>query len=232
MKSMLAIAPWSADADGTSPPAGPVGQGDWREQGVVILLAGNSSRSEFVEKALAEELGIPGLKVWRPDSEGPFQQVVLYETPQRTDRGATIVGVTPKTAVALGALKIANHEVHLVRRTQGFSYFLGDLRGFPPKFKALVPMGTQVGDPATFGPHFIDLGRWDAKTPLRVTREYAPNQMTSNDPRISLVPTGLPPGVIGRLFACVVSPEEVTLALQREGQEPLVATVNLAKYMR
>jgi hypothetical protein len=231
MKSMLAIAPWSGDAamgDGTAPAA----PADWREQGVVILLAGNSSRSEFVEKALAEELGIPGLKVWRPDSDGPFQQVVLYETPQRTDRGATIVGVTPKTAVALGALKIANHEVHLVRRTQGFSYFLGDLRGFPPKFKALVPMGTQVGDPATFGPHFIDLGRWDAKTPLRVTREYVPNQMTSNDPRISLVPTGLPPGVIGRLYACVISPEEVTLALQREGQEPLVATVNLAKYMR
>jgi len=71
-------------------------------------------------------------------------------------------------------------------------------------------------------------GTGDAKTPLRVTREYVPNQMTSNDPRISLVPTGLPPGVIGRLFACVVSPEEVTLALQREGQEPLVATVNLA----
>ncbi|MFS8065370.1 MAG: hypothetical protein ACMG6S_03255 [Byssovorax sp.] len=229
MKSMLAIAPWS---EGGGEAAAVGEQADWREQGVVILLAGNSSRSEFVEKALAEELGIPGLKVWRPDSEGPFQQVVLYETPQRTDRGATIVGVTPKTAVALGALKIANHEVHLVRRTQGFSYFLGDLRGFPPKFKALVPMGTQVGDPATFGPHFIDLGRWDAKTPLRVTREYVPNQMTSNDPRISLVPTGLPPGVIGRLFACVVSPEEVTLALQREGQEPLVATVNLAKYMR
>ena len=226
MKSMLAIAPWSEGEAAQGP------QGDWREQGVVILLAGNSSRSEFVEKALAEELGIPGLKVWRPDSDGPFQQVVLYETPQRTDRGATIVGVTPKTAVALGALKIANHEVHLVRRTQGFSYFLGDLRGFPPKFKALVPMGTQVGDPTTFGPHFIDLGRWDAKTPLRVAREYVPNQMTSNDPRISLVPTGLPPGVIGRLFACVISPEEITLALQREGQEPLVATVNLAKYMR
>lgn len=225
MKSMLAIAPWSGEEGAAAP-------GDWREQGVVILLAGNSSRSEFVEKALAEELGIPGLKVWRPDSEGPFQQVVLYETPQRTDRGATIVGVTPKTAVALGALKIANHEVHLVRRTQGFSYFLGDLRGFPPKFKALIPMGTQVGDPSTFGPHFIDLGRWDAKTPLRVAREYVPNQMTSNDPRISLVPTGLPPGVIGRLYACVVSPEEITLALQREGQEPLVATVNLAKYMR
>ena len=44
---------------------------------------------------------------------------------------ASIVGVTPKTAVALGALKIANHEVHLVRRSQGFSYFLGDLRANP-----------------------------------------------------------------------------------------------------
>jgi hypothetical protein len=30
--------------------------------------------------------------------------------------------------------------------------------------------------------------------------------MTSNDPRVFLVPTGLPPGVIGRLFVCVTSP--------------------------
>jgi hypothetical protein len=219
MKSMLAVTPWG-DA------------GDWREQGVVILLAGNSSRSEFVEKALAEELGIPGLKVWRPDSTEPFQQVVLYETPQRVERGATIVGVTPKTAVALGALKIANHEVHLVRRTQGFSYFIGDLRGFPPKFQALIPMGAPAADPAVFGPHYVDFGRWDSKMPLRVCREYVPGKMTSSDPRISLVPTGLPAGAVGKLFVCVVRPDEVALCLQREGQEPLVSTVNLAKLMR
>src|SRR6185436_20022217 len=219
MKNMLAIAPWG-------------GTGDWREQGVTILLAGNSARSEFVEQALREELGIPDLKVWRPGSKGPFQQVVLYETPARTERGATIVGVTPKTAVALGALKIANHEVHLVRRSQGFSYFLGDLRGFPPKFHALVSMGTPVSDPAVFGPHYIDFGRWDPKTPLRVTREYLPGKMTSNDPRISLIPTGLPPGERGRLFVCVVTPEEIALCLHREGAEPVCASLNLAKYMQ
>lgn len=219
MKNMLAVTPWG-------------GEGDWREQGVVILLAGNSSRSELVERALAEELGIDDLKVWRPDSDGPFQQVVLYETPARMERGATIVGVTPKTAVALGALKIANHEVHLVRRTQGFSYFLGDLRGFPPKFAALIPMGAPIADPAVFGPHYIDFGRWDSKTPLRVSREYVPGKMTSNDPRISMIPTGLPAGSVGKLFVCVVTPDEVALCLQRDGAEPLVSTVNLAKYMR
>jgi hypothetical protein len=56
--------------------------------------------------------------------------------------------------------------------------------------------------------------------------------MTSSDPRISLVPTGLPAGAVGKLFVCVVRPDEVALCLQREGQEPLVSTVNLAKLMR
>lgn len=204
------------------------GEGDWREQGVVVLLAGNSSRGEYVERALAEELGAPGLKVWRPGSEGPFQQVVLFETPARVERGVTVVGVTPKTAVALGALKIANREVGLVRRAQGFSFFLGDLRGFPPKFKALVPMGAPVGDPSVFGPHYVDFGRWDAQMPLRLSREYAPAAMTSNDPRLLRVPTGLPPGSSGRLYVCVVKPDEVALLLQREGQEPLTALLNLA----
>ncbi|MDC3957600.1 hypothetical protein KEG38_27325 [Polyangium jinanense] len=219
MKSMLAIAPWGTD-------------GDWREQGVTILLAGNSSRSAFVEQALADELGIPGLTVWRPGSSEPFQQVVLYETPQRTERGVTIVGVTPKTAVALGALKIANREVHLVRRAQGFSYFVGDLRGFPPKFVALVQMGTPVADPSVFGPHYVDFGKWDTKTPLRVSQEYVAGKMTSNDPRVSMIPTGLAAGLVGRLFVCVSGPDELTLALQRDGQDPLVTTLNLAKYMR
>lgn len=219
MKSMLAIAPWG-------------GEGTWKEQGVTILLAGNSSRSAFVEKALAEELGMSDLHVWRPGSDKPFQQVVLYETPQRTERGVTIVGVTPKSAVALGALKIANHEVHLVRRAQGFRYFVGDLRGFPPKFTALVQMGTAVSDPSVFGPHYVDFGKWDTKTPLRVSQEFVPGKMTSSDPRVSLVPTGLPPGLVGRLFVCVSGTDELTLALQRDGDEPVVATCNLAKSMR
>jgi hypothetical protein len=216
--------------------------GDFKSQGVVILLAGNSSRSAFVEKVLAEELGLdsaqaggsPGapFKVWRPDSDAPFQQVVLYEMPSRTERGVTMVGVTPKTAVALGALKIANNEVHLLRKAQGFSYFLGDLRGFPPKFTALIPMGTPPADAAQPGPHWVQLGRWDTKTPLRVSKEYLAGKMTSNDPRVFLVPTGLPPGIVGRLSVCVTAPEEVALHLDRDGAEPLFATINLAKFMR
>ncbi len=244
MKSMLAITPWNegategANEGATGGATGGASAGatprstDFRDQGVVILLAGNSSRSEFVERALAEELGIPDLKVWRPeDAASAFSHVVQWETPQRTERGATIVGVTPKTAVALGALKIANHEVHLVRRSQGFSFFLGDLRGFPPKFTAILPMGTPTGDPAVFGPHYVDFGRWDSKTPLRAAREYLPGKMTSSDPRVSLIPTGLPPGIVGRLFVCVVTPEEVALMLQREGQDPLCVMLNLQKFM-
>jgi hypothetical protein len=237
MKNMLAIASWS-DGGAETPPNPPApaqaheGPPDFRDQGVVILLAGNSSRSEFVERALAEELGIPGLKVWRPDgAAADFSHVVQWETPQRTERGATIVGVTPKTAVALGALKIANHEVHLVRRSQGFSFFLGDLRGFPPKFTAILPMGAPTGDPAVFGPHYVDFGRWDSKTPLRASREYVAGKMTSSDPRLSLIPTGLPPGIVGRLHVCVVTPEEVALMLQREGQDPLCVLLNLQKFM-
>jgi hypothetical protein len=223
MKSTLANAAWGEG-------------GDFRAQGVVILLAGNSSRSAFVEKVLAEELGLgtkeQPFKVWTPEGKAPFEQVVLYETPSRTERGVTIVGVTPKTAVALGALKIANNEVHLMRKAQGFSYFLGDLRGFPPKFKALIPMGTPPGDPAVAGPHYVEIGRWDTKTPLRVSKEYVDGKMTSNDPRVFLVPTGLPAGVVGRLFVCVTAPEEVAVHLERDGQEPLRTTINLAKFMR
>ncbi len=223
MKSTLGNAAWGEG-------------GDFKAQGVVILLAGNSSRSAFVERVLAEELGLgtkeKPFKVWKPEGDMPFEQVVLYETPSRTERGVTIVGVTPKTAVALGALKIANNEVHLMRKAQGFSYFLGDLRGFPPKFTALVPMGTPPGDPAQPGPHYVELGRWDTKTPLRVSKEYVAGKMTSNDPRVFLVPTGLPPGLIGRLFVCVTAPEEVAVHLERDGTEPLRTTINLAKFMR
>ncbi|MEZ4295806.1 MAG: hypothetical protein R3B70_12580 [Polyangiaceae bacterium] len=223
MKSTLGNAAWGEG-------------GDFKAQGVVILLAGNSSRSAFVERVLAEELGLgtkgAPFRVWRPEGDAPFEQVVLYETPSRTERGVTIVGVTPKTAVALGALKIANNEVHLLRKAQGFSYFLGDLRGFPPKFFAAIPMGTPPGDPGVAGPHYVELGRWDTKSPLRVSKEYVPGKMTSNDPRVFLVPTGLPPGIIGRLFVCVTAPEEVAVHLERDGEEPLRTTLNLAKFMR
>ena len=229
MKSTLGNAAWG-DADDPGPEV------DLEKQGVVILLAGNSSRSAFVERVLAEELGLGSkdkpFSVWKPESDGPFHQVVLYEMPSRTERGVTIVGVNPKTAVALGALKIANHEVHLMRKAQGFSYFLGDLRGFPPKFTALVPMGTPPSDPTVAGSHYIEFGRWDTKTPLRVSKEYVAGKMTSNDPRVFLIPTGLPAGVIGRLFVCVVAPEEIALHLERDGAEPLNTTINLAKFMR
>ncbi|MEI7891655.1 MAG: hypothetical protein WCI05_01105 [Myxococcales bacterium] len=207
-------------------------QGDFREQGIVILLAGNSSRSAYVERVLAEALGL-GTKevpfaVWTPDGTAPFENVVLYEIPSRTERGIHMVGVTPKTAVALGTLKIANHEVHLFRRAQGFSYFLGDLRAFPPKFTALLAMGAPATDP----PSWIDFGRWDTKTPFRVAKEYVPGKMTSSDPRVVVVPTGLPVGLVGRLFVAVVAPEEVALRLERPGDEPLVTSVSLAKFMR
>lgn len=220
LKNVLENMPWSAE------------QGNWRDEGVVILLAGNSSRSAFVEEALADELGIPGLRAYRPGSDIPFQQVVLYETPATTHRGVTVVGVGPKTAVAMGALKIANREVSLVRRTQGFSYFLGDLRGFPPKFEALVPMGAMPGDPNTEGPHFVDFGRWDGKTPLRASKEYTPGKMTSSDPRLMLVPTGFPPDARGRLRICVVSPDDIALVLDREGQPPLTNMLKLTKELR
>lgn len=207
------------------------GEGDWRQQGVVILLAGNSSRSAFVEQVLGQELGIANLKAWKPTSNAPFEQVVLYEVPARTERGTSIVGVSPKTAVALGALNIANRVVHLVRRSQGFSYFLGDLRGFPPKFQALVPMGTPASDPASDGAA-VDFGRWDSQRPLRVCKEYAPGKMTAGDPRLSIIPTGLPAGEVGQLSVVVLSPEEVALILHREGKDPLRVDLNLAKFMR
>lgn len=211
------------------------------ERGILVLLAGNSSRSAFVAQAVAQELGLakPGepFEAWRPEGgNAPLRGVVLYETPPRVERGVTIVGVTPKTAVALGALKLANHEVHLVRATQGFGYFLGDLRGFPPKFTAIVPMGAPSGPPGEAGPHMFDFGRWDTKMPLRVAREYVPGKMTSNDPRVFLVPTGLPPGQVGRLFVAVTAPDEIVLCLDRANPgaetEPLVAQLSLSKALR
>ena len=55
--------------------------------------------------------------------------------------------------------------------------------------------------------------------------------MTSKDPRLSIVPTGLPQGASGRLHVCVVSPDELLLHLERTGEEPLRTTLNLAKFM-
>jgi hypothetical protein len=221
LKSLLQNAAWG----GTT-------EGNWQEQGVIILLAGNSSRSNFVVQALKEELNIPNLEVWRPNSDKPFQQVVLYETPTVMDRGVLIQGVTPKTAVAMGALKIANREVHLVRQTQGFSYFLGDLRGFPPRFTAKLPMGAPTGDPEEKGPHYVDFGRWDSRTPLRISKELPAAPMTSSDPRLMIIPTGLPTGMSGRLWVCPISPEEIALRLEREGEEATITTINLAKFVR
>ena len=169
--------------------------------------------------------------LWRPGSDTPFQQVVLYETPENIERGVRIVGVTPKTAVALGALRIANREVHLVRQAQGFSYFVGDLRGFPPKFVALIPMGTAAASPDEMGPHYGDMGTWDGHKPLRVSKEYEPGKMTSHDFRIFTVPTGLPLESRGRLKVCVAGPEQLGLWLERDGQSPLRTTLNLAKYI-
>jgi hypothetical protein len=238
MRSVLRMAPWSGatsgPAAGGAPGAGARGDfAELEEQGVVLLLAGNSSRSAFVERALAEELDAPDLKVWSPGGAEPFRHVVRWDMPERVERGARIVGVTPKTAVALGALKIASKEVHLVRRTQGFSYFLGDLRGFPPKFHALVPMGTPIGDPNVVdGPHWIAVGRWNSTMPLRLSKELEVGKMTSSDPRIVLVPTGLPPGLVGTLSVCVSSPEAVVLRLEVPGSESLSAEVPLAKFMR
>jgi hypothetical protein len=230
LSSTLASAPWPASPSGEK--GGVVGRD------VVLLLAGNSSRSEYVSQIVAEELGLVSggarLVPFRPEEggDGAWNGVVCWDTKSRTERGVTIVGVTPKTAVALGALRIASHEVHLVRRSQGFGYFLGDLRGFPPKFTALVPMGAPSGSPDVPGPHVFEIGRWDSKLPLRVAREYVPGQMTSSDPRISLVPTGLPAGHVGKLHVIVTSPDEVTLALELGEGEPLVSTLNLSVYLR
>jgi hypothetical protein len=208
------------------------GEGDWRAQGVQILLAGNSSRGEHVARSLGKVLGYPELKVWRPSDEWPPEGVILYETPSKMERGVEVLGVTPKTAVALGALKIANREVHLVRAQQGFSYFVGDMRGFPPKFVALLPMGTLPSNPDEWGAHYLDFGTWDAQKPLRVAKEYSPAKMSSNDPRLLTIPTGLPAGASGRLYACVVTPTRIALHLAlADGQNHVRTEVNLAPYL-
>jgi hypothetical protein len=208
------------------------GEGDWRAQGVQILLAGNSSRGEYVAKSLGKVLGYPDLKVWRPSDEGPPEGVILYELPPHIERGVEVIGVTPKTAVALGALKIANREVHLVRAQQGFSYFVGDMRGFPPKFVALLPMGTLPANPEEWGSHYVDFGTWDAQKPLRVSKEYAAGKMSSSDPRLLTIPTGLPVGSSGRLYVCVVSPSKIALHLAlADGQNHVRTEVNLAPYL-
>jgi hypothetical protein len=220
LASMIASTPWDASGAGT-----------WRDRGVVLLLAGNSSRSGYVESALAQVLDMPDLKVWTPEATTPMMGVVRYETSARVERGAEILGVTPKTAVALGALRIANREVHLVRAAQGFSFFVGDLRGFPPRFVALLPMGTPPADPSAWGPHYMDLGTWDAQKPLRVCKEYEPGKMSSNDPRLLSVRPDLPHGTTGRLYACAVSPTHVGLHFVLPDERVVRTVLNLAAYL-
>jgi hypothetical protein len=221
---MIASTPWDAQ-NSPGAPGGSV----WRDKGVVILLAGNSSRSEYVERALALALDAPDLKVWHPTDSAAPQGVVLYETPTRLERGAEITGVTPKTAVALGALRIANRDVHLVRAAQGFSYFVGDLRGFPPKFVPLLPMGALPANAAEWGPHFVDFGAWQGQKPLRVTKEFEANKMTANDARLISVRPDLPDAP-GRLYVCATSPTQIALHFVMQGDQVARATLNLAQY--
>ena len=224
LASMIASTPWEPGSAGSA-----AGAATWRDKGVVILLAGNSARSEYVERALAQALEAPDLKVWHPGDAFAPQGVVLYETPSRVERGAEITGVTPKTAVALGALRIANRDVHLVRAAQGFSYFVGDLRGFPPKFVALLAMGALPADAAQWGPHYLDFGAWNGQKPLRVAREYEPGRMTANDARILSVRPDLPDGN-GRLYVCPTSPTQIALHFVMQGDEVARTTLNLAQY--
>lgn len=219
LASMLKSTPWG-------------GTGDWREKGVLLLLAGNSSRGEYVARALGRALGLPDVPVWRPEDAGEPQGVVLFEMPTRKERGVEVLGISPKTAVALGALKIANREVHLVRAQQGFSYFVGDMRGFPPRFQALVPMGTLPGNADEWGPHYVEFGPWDAQKPLRVCAEFEPGKMSSNDPRLRTIATGLPPGSSGKLYVCVTAPTRIALHLALpDGTSSVRAELNLAPFM-
>ncbi len=220
LASMIASTPWEAGATAAS---------KWRDKGVVILLAGNSARSEYVARALAAALDTPDLRVWHPGDDFAPEGVVLYETPTRREKGAEITGVTPKTAVALGALRIANRDVHLVRAAQGFSYFLGDLRGFPPKFVSLLGMGTLPADAAQWGPHYVDFGPWNGQKPLRVAKEFEAGRMTANDPRILSVRPDLPDAT-GRLFVCATSPTQVALHFVAQDETVTRATLNLAQY--
>jgi len=225
LATMIASTPWEP-AD-----AGQTGQaGHWRDKGVVILLAGNSARSEYVERALAEALATPDLRVWHPGDADAPQGVVRYETPGRIERGAEILGVTPKTAVALGALRIANRDVHLVRAAQGFSYFVGDLRGFPPKFQALLPLGTPPAPHDDFGPHYVDFGPWNGHKPLRVSREYEPGRMASTDPRVASIRPDLPVDATGRLYLCAVSPSTVAYHLVAADETVVRGQINLTPY--
>ena len=225
LASMIASTPWEPGAAGSLAPAS-----GWRERGVVILLAGNSSRSDYVERALAQALDAPDLKVWTPTDDFAPQGVVRYETPTRFERGAEILGVTPKTAVALGALRIANRDVHLVRAAQGFSFFVGDLRGFPPKFTALLPMGTLPQSPEPFGDHYLDFGPWNGQKPLRIAKEYEPGRMSANDPRIISVRPEIPADATGRLYVCPASPTTVMVHLVLADGTAVRTALNLAPY--
>jgi hypothetical protein len=225
LANMIASTPWTPGAQGRGAAADA-----WRDHGVVILLAGNSSRSEYVERALAQALGVPELKVWHPGDAAPPHGVVLYETPTRRERGAEILGVSPKTAVALGALRIANRDVHLVRAAQGFSYFVGDLRGFPPRFLPLLPMGVAPAAAEPFGPQWVDFGAWNGQKPLRIAKEFEAGKMGASDPRVVSVRPDLPPNAVGNLWLCPVSPTTLALRFVAADGSERTATINLAPY--
>ena len=225
LAAMIASAPWEPGAGGA-----PAAAGAWRDKGVVILLAGNSSRSEYVERALAQALDTPDLKVWTPADDFAPRGVVRYETTARTERGAEILGVTPKTAVALGALRIANRDVHLVRAAQGFGFFVGDLRGFPPKFQALLAMGAPPVNPEPFGAQYVDLGPWNGQKPLRIAREYEPGRMSANDPRVLSVLPEIPADATGRLWICPLTPSAVRVHFVLADGTAVQSVLALAPY--
>lgn len=214
LRTMLETTPWGG-APG----------GDFREKGVVILLAGNASRSGYVAQAIERVLG-GDLPVFSPAplGTGPFSPLVLYDVPSQQGLGRARIGVSPKTAVALGALKIANREAYFVRKERAFSFFVGDLRGFPPKFTALLSMGAKVSEDG-----WVDFGKWSSETPLRVAREYEPGKMTSSDPRLFFVPPGLGEGKSGRLSVRPSGPEEIALRLTTESGEVVESRVALGR---
>jgi hypothetical protein len=56
--------------------------------------------------------------------------------------------------------------------------------------------------------------------------------MSSSDPRLLTIPTGLPAGSSGRLYVCVVTPSKIALHLAlADGQNHVRTEINLAPYL-
>ncbi|MBK8694573.1 MAG: hypothetical protein IPN17_20405 [Deltaproteobacteria bacterium] len=225
LASMIASTPWEPGAAGSLAPAS-----GWRERGVVILLAGNSSRSDYVERALAQALDAPDLKVWTPTDDFAPQGVVRYETPSRIERGAEILGSRRRPRWPSGRFASPTATCTSSAAAQGFSFFVGDLRGFPPKFTALLPMGTLPQSPDPFGDHHLDFGPWNGQKPLRIAKEYEPGRRGPNDPRIISVRPEIPPDAAGRLYLCPSSPTSVMVHLVLADGTTVRAPLNLAPY--